>query len=81
VKLYGQHSERIGLVLLDIVMPQMGGGEAAKLIRQTNPAAKIIYLTGYDPDASTISGLNAPIIMKPFNVSEFSHRIRSAMES
>jgi len=81
VKLYGQHSERIGLVLLDIVMPQMGGGEAAKLIRQTNPAVKIIYLTGYDPDASTISGLNAPIIMKPFNVTEFSHRIRLAMES
>jgi DNA-binding NarL/FixJ family response regulator len=38
------------IVLADLVMPAMGGQEMALLLRKTNPAIKIIMLTGTEVD-------------------------------
>lgn len=38
------------IVLADLVMPEMGGQEMALLLRKTNPAIKIIMLTGTEVD-------------------------------
>src|SRR3954470_17764827 len=37
----------IDLLLADLVMPGMRGDELAKLIRQEQPALKVVYLTGF----------------------------------
>ena len=38
------------VVIADILMPVMGGLEAIKEIRSGDPQAKIIAVTGYDPN-------------------------------
>jgi len=38
----------VDLTILDVVMPRMGGIDAAKEIRKLNPHAKIVFATGYD---------------------------------
>jgi len=38
------------IVLADLVMPEMGGQEMALLLRKTNPAIKIMMLTGTEVD-------------------------------
>ena len=40
--------EKVDLIILDVVMPVMGGSEAAKCIRQINSNIPIIFSTGYD---------------------------------
>jgi len=37
----------LGAVVTDVMMPGMTGDELARLLRQTQPAIKVLYLTGY----------------------------------
>jgi len=47
VALFQTHRERIALVLMDVVMPKMGGVAAAQQIRSLDAAVPIIFQTGY----------------------------------
>lgn len=44
---YEQHSDAIALVLTDLVMPEMGGAELCRALRQRNPRVKILVMTAY----------------------------------
>lgn len=35
------------IVVTDVMMPQMNGDELARRLRQSDPAMKVLYLTGY----------------------------------
>jgi len=37
----------LGALVTDVMMPGMTGDELARLLRQTEPALKVLYLTGY----------------------------------
>jgi two-component system, NarL family, response regulator LiaR len=47
------------VVLLDLVMPDLGGVEAAAHIREASPATKVIVLTSYAEDENVIPALRA----------------------
>lgn len=83
VERYREHQQEIGLLILDIEMPKMGGMEALKAIREINPDVKAIFATGYNK-ASAISGHDEfkaeVVISKPFAVSELSQLIRKQMD-
>ncbi len=71
----------IHLVLLDVMMPQMGGIEAMVKIRETSNVP-IILLTAKSEDSDKILGLNVgadDYITKPFNPMEVSARVRSQL--
>lgn len=48
VQVYSEHAMDIALVLMDVVMPQTGGVEAARQLRQINTQVRIVFMTGYD---------------------------------
>ena len=48
IALYRQHQAEIGLVILDIVMPEMDGEETLLHLRQLNPHLAVILSSGYD---------------------------------
>lgn len=80
-----QQGDKIELVLLDVIMPVMGGIEAARHIRKIRKDIRIIYVTGYDQE-ETLSGANMPgpndfILDKPFTVDELSHAVRKQLLS
>jgi two-component system, NarL family, response regulator LiaR len=50
---------RPDVVLLDLVMPDVGGVEAAARIREASPATKVIVLTSYAEDENVIPALRA----------------------
>ncbi|MBW2172382.1 MAG: PAS domain S-box protein, partial [Deltaproteobacteria bacterium] len=83
IELYGRHSDDIDLVLLDIVMPQMGGGEAYERMKEINPDVKVLLLSGYSIDGEAADilqrGCNG-FIQKPFTMKELSGRIREIVE-
>jgi PAS domain S-box-containing protein len=83
IELYGSHDEDIDLVLLDIVMPQMGGGETYEKMKQINPDVKVLLLSGYSIDGEATEilerGCNG-FIQKPFTMKELSGKIREIVE-
>jgi len=82
IDIFTQQKDEIDLVILDMVMPGMGGGAAFDALRAINPAVKIILSSGYSVDgvARTIldRGCNG-FIQKPFLLAELSRKIREIL--
>lgn len=69
VALYQQHQADIGLIILDIVMPEMDGEETYYLLRQINPLVPIILSSGYDEKEAAkrlVDHLVTGFLQKPY---------------
>lgn len=69
VELFRDEAIEVDLVLLDLTMPYMDGGETYHELRKLRPDARVILMSGYDErqsvDAVTSPGL-AGFLRKPF---------------
>jgi len=79
---YLASKEEIDLLVLDVVMPKMGGIEALGIIRQEDPQIKAMFCTGYDKlntktEDNTLS--RESVISKPFSINEFSQMLKHAL--
>ncbi|MDA8156585.1 MAG: PAS domain S-box protein [Actinomycetota bacterium] len=77
--IYKKRKAEIALVITDIVMPEMDGLRLAKALRDINPAAKIISVTGFS-EYSEIAGA-AAMLRKPFSGSKLLLTVREVLES
>ncbi len=60
---------RPDLVTMDLVMPEMGGLEALRLIRASDPEAKVVVVTALDQKQTLIESIRDgafDFIVKPF---------------
>jgi len=83
VQCMNDFKDDIDLALLDLIMPQMGGMDAARQIRKIRPDLPLIFITGYDMDDSLDHRLHmdhADVITKPFQVSVLSQVIRRVLK-
>ena len=83
VRLHGERRRDIALVILDVVMPKLGGREARARILEQAKDVRILFATGYDPD--TIHGRlddvrGADILSKPYEPDELLRRVRKAID-
>ena len=84
VELYEENRDSITLAILDVVMPRMGGVEAALRIHELSPGLPIIFVTGYDLNEALSSAklpVNYSALQKPFTVQQLAEKIKEAMES
>jgi two-component system, OmpR family, response regulator ChvI len=68
-----------GLVVLDIVMPEMDGLELCRRIRATSETLPIIFLTSRDEELDRVLGLEIgadDYLCKPFSMRELTARIK-----
>jgi len=74
----------ISLILMDLVMPRLGGVMAVERIRKIQPDIKVIYSTGYDKEGSLPGQIplaaDTIILSKPYNVEELSKSIRNQLD-
>jgi len=74
---------RIDLVILDMIMPEMGGSETFDQLKAIAPDIKVLLSSGYslDGQASQIMkrGCNG-FIQKPFNLKHFSQKVREILD-
>ena len=83
VKLYETNPEEIDLVLLDIVMPGMGGSEAYDNLKAINGKVKVLLMSGFSIDGVATEILKRGckgFIQKPFDMQELSSKIREALD-
>ncbi|MFH0944462.1 MAG: PAS domain S-box protein [Planctomycetota bacterium] len=50
VELYRREAERVSLVLLDLTMPRMEGGETLRALKRIQPDVRVVLASGYDRD-------------------------------
>jgi PAS domain S-box-containing protein len=78
LSVYRQNRQMIDLVILDMIMPDMGGGEVYERMKEINQNVKAILATGYslDGEASRIlkKGCDG-VIQKPFSIDHLSRTI------
>lgn len=83
VETYEVYQDKIDFVLLDMVMPIIGGGEAFDRLMEINPAVKVILCSGYSIDGQATDILNRgcnAFIQKPFNLKSLSQQIRAVLD-
>jgi len=83
IDLFREHAAEIDLVMLDLIMPRLGGREAGEAIRAIKPDALLLFASGYDPDSVTSHGDNlgqAELLMKPFGIPELLGKVREILD-
>jgi two-component system cell cycle sensor histidine kinase/response regulator CckA len=83
VDLYSARSAEINLVVLDMIMPDISGGEVFAFLKMINPHVKAILSSGYslNEQASDImeQGCRA-FIQKPFTIQILSQKVREVLD-
>ena len=83
-RLYKNKKDDIDLVILDMIMPGMNGGETYDRLKQIDPGICVLLSSGYsiDGQASDIlsRGCNG-FIQKPFNLMELSSATRKVLDA
>jgi PAS domain S-box-containing protein len=74
----------IHLILTDVVMPGMSGGELCARLAPSFPGAKVLYMSGYTDDAVVHRGIREPwtaYIQKPFTPEALAMKVREVLET
>lgn len=74
IEVYRKNREAIDLVVLDIIMPNMGGGEIFDRFKEIDPNIKVLLSSGYSIDGEATKilerGCNG-FIQKPFDMKHY----------
>ena len=74
----GEREPRIDLLLTDVVMPNMNGGDLALKLKAVKPDIKVLFISGYTKD---VLSQNSPVdpdmrfLQKPFNKNDLALKV------
>ena len=81
--IYEKNKQEIGIVVLDMIMPGMGGGDTYDRLKELNPDIKVLLSSGYSINGQATKILERGcdgFIQKPFNVMGLSQKIRGILD-
>lgn len=73
----------ISLVILDLVMPAMGGKECFTKLREINPRVKVLFASGYLAETSMKESEETSaqgFVNKPFRMKELLKQVRKILD-
>jgi len=76
------HYSTIDLVVSDVVMPNMSGGQLAKELAQLRPDTKLLFVSGYAGKTvldHNVVDLETNFLQKPYTLKQLSLKIRAAL--
>jgi CheY-like chemotaxis protein len=84
IEVYKENHSRIDMVILDMILPDMGGGDTYDRLKEINPGIKALLASGYDIDYQGRDIMERGcdgFIQKPFNMNELLEKIRGILTS
>jgi CheY-like chemotaxis protein len=83
VELASAHRDRLDLLVSDVVLPDLGAREVAERVTVSHPEAKVLFVSGYTPDAVARHGgpeAGAAFLQKPFAPATLAAKVRELIE-
>jgi PAS domain S-box-containing protein len=78
VQISEKREDLIHLMITDVVMPGMSGGELARRLTARHPKMKVLYMSGYTENAIVHRGVLDPgtaFLQKPFRPADLAHKV------
>ena len=82
LRIVSNHSDKIDMLITDVVMPGMSGRELSARLCASRPQTKVLYLSGYTEDAIGHEGVVDPdtaFLQKPFTLQMLSRKVREVL--
>jgi CheY-like chemotaxis protein len=82
LEVYEENLPGIDLVILDMIMPDMGGESTFKRLKELHPGVKVLLSSGYSVEGAASRMLAEGcrgFVQKPFLLQELSRKIREAL--
>ncbi|MCE9566340.1 MAG: PAS domain S-box protein [Planctomycetes bacterium] len=77
------HQGSIDLLVTDVVMPGMGGGELAEAVREQFPHIKVLFSSGYTDDSVVRQGIleaEVAFLQKPYSPQSLARKVRQILD-
>jgi len=81
--IYNKNKGKVALVILDVIMPEMGGSQCLEELLKINPAVKVVVTTGYASDGPTTTALQAgakAFTDKPYETRQLLQTVRDVLD-
>ena len=82
IEIYNANTDEIDMVILDMIMPDINGGDVYDTLKEINPEIKVLLSSGYSLDGKANKilerGCNG-FIQKPFNIGQLSEALRKIL--
>jgi len=83
IGIYEKNQGQIDMVILDMIMPEMDGGNTYDRLKEINPNIKVLLSSGYSINGQATEilerGCNG-FIQKPFSITNLSQKIREILD-
>ncbi len=83
LEIYGKAQGEINLVILDLLMPEMGGKECLRELHKIDPKLKVVVASGFSSDTSVDESIEfgaRAFVSKPFKIEELLHQVRRILD-
>ena len=84
LEVYRSNQDRIALVLLDLMMPEMGGKQCLEELLKINPKVKVIIASGYSANGPTKDSVEADakgFVSKPYDTRQLLEIVRRVLDA
>ena len=84
LQIFTEHSDKINLLLMDVMMPKLGGRAVLMKIRETHPDIRVLFASGYSLNAihtNFILDSDLDLVQKPFRRGELLKEVRRILDS
>lgn len=85
LEIYRREKDKIHLIILDVIMPGMGGMRCLEGLQSIDPEVKVVIATGYTPEGegpakAVLEGEAGGYISKPYDMRELLRVVREALD-
>jgi two-component system cell cycle sensor histidine kinase/response regulator CckA len=82
IDVFQKDQDNIDLVIMDMIMPGMGGGETFDRLKEINPEVKVLLSSGYSINGQATKIIRRGcdgFIQKPFNMNQLAEKIQKIL--
>ncbi|MEI8021401.1 MAG: ATP-binding protein, partial [Schlesneria sp.] len=83
IRLVEEFSDPINLLLVDVVMPEMGGQQLAEIMRRMRPGIRVLFMSGYTDDTALLQDVTKAaevLVQKPFTAAALTSKVRAVLD-